>query len=355
MLCYTEDIEIGTKKVQKIILSNEKGMSIELLSLGGIITRIYVPNRDGLIENVVLGFKNMEDYLEDEACFGALIGRTAGRIAQATFTLDGTSYHLPKNKGCHNLHGGVEGFHKKVWEAVTFEKENEVGVILSYRSKAFEEGYPGNVDIKVTYTLNTCNELKVAYEGVTDADTLVNLTNHSYFNLSGEAKAPITQHQLQIASDYVCELDADSIPTGQLKAVKDYQAFDFNTEKQIGKNIDHGYTKLQSGYDHPWVLNPLEEVALTYKDSVSGRMMEVRTSQKAVVIYTMNFAQTDKYLSNGELIKTRMGICFETQALPIGHGECFKEESVLRAGTCYKHETYFKFYNDREVDGIGSN
>ena len=338
-----ETIQVGCKQVQKITLANKQQMSVEVLSLGGIITKIMVPDADGKIENVVLGYKDLVDYLEDGACFGALIGRTAGRIGGAQFTLNNTVYKLPVNNGENNLHGGLEGFNKKVWNVDSFEYENAVGVRLSYVSAHLEEGYPGNVQVEVTYTLTEDNEFKVHYKAQSDQDTLLNLTNHSYFNLSGNAKAPITEHNLQVCSDYIAQLDAASIPTGNLLAVKDVDAFDFNQLKRIGKQIDEESTKLQSGYDHPWVLREGSEYAVLYEDPTSKRRMFIQTDQKAVVIYSMNFANEPKYLQNGKRAEVRMGICFETQSLPIGYEDCFIEDSLLRAGQTYEKESCFKF------------
>ena len=338
-----EQIQIGEKQVEQITLSNKAGMCVELLSLGGIVTKILVPDRDGNLENVVVGFENLEDYLENEPCFGALIGRTSGRIAEAKFNLNGQTYELAANNGHHNLHGGVEGFNKKVWDVCTFEGDEEVGVSFSYKSPAGEEGYPGNLEVKVTYTLTEANVLKLNYEATADEDTLVNLTNHSYFNLSGNLKRPITTQMLQVESDQFCILDEDSIPTGELKSVEEEDAFDFRAPKLIGRDIDHPSTLLQSGYDHPWVLSKKGPVDVLLYDEVSGRKLEVRTNQKSVVIYAMNFADETKTLQGGEFAKTRMGICFETQALPIGHSECFKEDSVLKAGESYRQETQFAF------------
>lgn len=338
-----EAIEVGSKQAQKITLTNTQQMSVEILSLGGIITKIMVPDAKGNIENVVLGYRNLEDYLEDGACFGALIGRTAGRIGGARFTLNDKVYKLPVNNGENNLHGGLEGFNKKVWNVETFEHADAVGVSLSYVSTHLEEGYPGNVQVEVTYTLTESNELKIHYKAVSDEDTLVNLTNHSYFNLSGDVKAPVTMHNLQVCSDYIAQLDEASIPTGKLLSVKDIDAFNFNNLKCIGAQIDEECTKLQSGYDHPWVLREGSKQAVVYEDPISRRRMYVTTDQKVVVIYSMNFADDPKYLQNGEMAKVRMGICFETQSLPIGYEDCFIEDSILRAGEKYEKESCFKF------------
>lgn len=338
-----EAIQVGAKEVQKITLTNNQKMSVEILSLGGIITRIMVPDAHGNIENVVLGYKELEDYLDDGACFGALIGRTAGRIGGAQFTLNGITYKLPVNNGESNLHGGLEGFNKKVWQVHPLENTESVGVRLSYVSAHLEEGYPGNVNIEITYTLTDTNEFSIHYKAKSDQDTLLNLTNHSYFNLSGNAKAPITEHNLQVCSDYIAQLDENSIPTGQLLSVQQVEAFNFNTLKQIGKQIDDESTKLQSGYDHPWVLREGSDYAVLYEDPLSKRRMTIQTDQKAVVIYSMNFADEPKYLQNGEKAQVRRGICFETQSLPIGYHDCFIEGSILKANQAYERQTSFKF------------
>lgn len=333
---------IGKEEVQVITLANSSGMEVEILSFGGIITKILVPDQNGKIENVVLGFQDLETYLSNPPFFGAIIGRTSGRINKGCITLNGQTYQFPINNNSNSLHGGVDGFNKKLWDVVCVENEDNASASLTYLSVDGEEGYPGNLTVKVTYTLTEANELTLRYEADTDQDTIVNLTNHTYFNLSGDAKAPILDHIMCIDSDKVCLLDAESIPTGEWIDVKEEAAFDFNEPKVIGKDIDAPSTKLQSGYDHPWVLNKKADIDAYYHDPLSGRMMTIKTDEKAVVVYAMNFA--DPFiLSNGEVAKVRYGICFETQSLPVGYNECYKEDIVLKAGAHYNKKTTFTF------------
>lgn len=336
-----KQIVIGEKEVQLITLTNDNQMEVELLSLGGIITKILVPDREGKLENVVLGFENLETYSENPPYFGAIIGRTSGRIHKGQVEIGGKTYHFPINDNANSLHGG-EGFHGKVWDVTCTETVDDVAAVLSYKSVDGEEGYPGNLDVTVTYTLNNNNELILRYEAVSDKDTIVNLTNHSYFNLSGEAKAQILNHVMCIHSDKVCKLDEESIPTGEWIDFAKEPEFDFNEPKVIGRDIDAPGTKLQSGYDHPWLLNKKEEIDTYYHDPVSGRMMEIKTDEKAVVVYAMNFADP-LMLSNGREASPRYGICFETQSLPIGYNECYKEDVLLTAGEKYNKQTTFKF------------
>lgn len=339
-----KEVVIGGRKVQVITLINDHKMEVELLSLGGIITKIIVPDQAGKLENVVLGYQDLETYAENPPFFGTIVGRTSGRIHKGQVTINDVTYQFPVNNNTNSLHGGNNGFNTKVWEVHLIENEEAVAVELSYTSPDGEEGYPGNLATKVTYTLNNNNELNIRYEAISDKDTLVNLTNHTYFNLSGEAKSQILEHIMCIDSEKVCRLDADSIPTGEWIDVKKETAFDFNSPKVIGKDIDAPETSLQSGYDHPWLLSKKNVIDAYYHDPVSGRIMEIITDEKAVVVYAMNFADP-LVLSNGKVATPRYGICFETQSLPIGYNECHKEDSLLIAGKQYDKQTTFRFRN----------
>ncbi|MGL6173433.1 MAG: aldose epimerase family protein [Cellulosilyticaceae bacterium] len=335
-------VVIGGRAVKVISLINDQKMEVELLSLGGIITKIIVPDQEGKLENVVLAYQDLETYAENPPFFGTIVGRTSGRIHKGKVTINGEIYQFPINNNDNSLHGGNDGFNTKVWDVALIENEENVAAQLSYTSPDGEEGYPGNLKTKVTYTLNNHNELTIRYEAISDKDTLVNLTNHTYFNLSGEAKAQVLDHMMQIDSEKVCELDADSIPTGNWINLKEQPEFDFNTPKLIGKDIDAPGTRLQSGYDHPWLLSKNNEIDAYYHDPVSGRVMEIITDEKAVVVYAMNFADP-LVLANGKVATPRYGICFETQSLPIGYGECHKEDSMLSAGKKYDRQTTFRF------------
>ncbi|MEG0848182.1 MAG: aldose epimerase family protein, partial [Niameybacter sp.] len=220
-----EAIQLGAKQVKKITFSNQSGMVIECLNLGGIITKIMVPDRSGNLENVVLAYKNLEDYLVNPAFFGALVGRTAGRIYKGHATIGNHTYQLTPSQGDHTLHGGLEGFDKKLWNVESFHTSDSAGVHLSSFSPDGEEGYPGNLKVQVTYTLTENNIFEINYVAQCDQDTLVNLTNHSYFNLSGYEKENIANHILQVRSDQVAALDNTNIPTGQLLNIKAHPIF----------------------------------------------------------------------------------------------------------------------------------
>lgn len=337
-----KQVIIGEKEVQIITLINDNDMKVECLSLGGIITKIIVPDKMGKMENVVVGFKEVETYLENPPYFGAVIGRMAGRIHKGEVEVDGKAYKLTANNNANTLHGAEAGFHKKIWDTNLEEEKDYVSVTLSCTSADGEAGYPGNLDVSVTYTLNNENELILNYKACSDKDTVVNLTNHSYFNLSGDIKAQVLEHVMYIDSDKVCQLDEESIPTGEYIEVKDTTTFDFNVPKVIGKEIDAKETALQSGYDHPWVLKKSSDIDAYYHDPVSGRLMTIRTDEKAVVVYAMNFADP-LMLYNDKIGTPRYGICFETQSLPIGYNQCYKEDSILLAGEKYNKKTVFKF------------
>lgn len=333
--------ENGFKRYQLI---NDNNMLVEVLSLGGVITKIITEDRNGFLENVVLSYKNLEDYYENPSCFGAMIGRTAGRIGGAKFSLNGVEYNLDKNNNGNCLHGGNNSFSKKIWNVETIKNNDYVGLKLSYMSKDLENGYPGNLDLSVYYTLNNENELKIHYTGKSDKDTIVNMTNHSYFNLSGNAKSSVLGQKLVINSDYIGEVDEYLIPTGKNIEVKN-TPFDFNNIKEVGKDINEENIQLKygSGYDHPWILNKKKENDVMFYHKESGRCLEIKTNQKAIVCYSMNFTD-DLIIECGRVEKKHDAICFEAQSLPVGYDDCFINDIILRNGEVYDNETIYKFY-----------
>lgn len=339
-----EAITLNDKtEIECITLKNNKNMSVEILTLGGILKSINVPDKNNIVENILLEYQDINTYIENPGYINALIGRTAGRIHKGTFTLKETSYKVTSNQLENTLHGGAIGLDKKVWSAKDISHNHTTALELTCTSPDGEEGYPGNLDIKVTYSLSEDNALTITYEALSDKDTLVNLTNHAYFNLSGNAKRDILTQILTIKGDAICELDEESIPTGTLLQVKKHSAFDFTAPKPIGQDIlvEDPQLKLTLGYDHPWLLNG-DRVDVTLYDALSGRKMDVSTNQKAVVVYTMNY-ENPSLFTNGKENLVRYGICFETQALPIGYNECFKEDCILVAHEKYTHCTTFKF------------
>ncbi|MEG2289727.1 MAG: aldose epimerase family protein [Clostridium sp.] len=334
----------GDRSFDIYTLVNDNNMVVEILSLGGVITKILTGDKDGNFENIVLSYENYEDYYENDSYLGAIVGRTAGRIGGGEIIIEGEKIVLTKNNNGNTLHGGETGLHDIKWKGEVVETEDTVGVKLRCLSAHGEGGYPGNVNLEVYYSLNNKNELSIGYFGTTDKNTLLNLTNHSYFNLSGNGKRDILNHVLIINSDKIAEMDEKSIVTGRLLDVKE-TPFNFNIRKEIGRDIDE--TKdIQiirgSGYDHCWILNKNQDTGVYFKDEESGRAMEVITDTEAVVFYSMNFP-TEKLLSGGTRAKPRMAGCFETQSVPIGYNGEFKEASILKPGEEYRRTTILKF------------
>ena len=327
--------------INQYTLRNEY-VEVKILDFGGIIREINVSGKDGNKENVVLAYDNIEDYFENPSYYGALIGRTAGRIADGEVTIDGNKINLNKNYVVSNCHGGNEGFNKKFWNVKAIESKEESRLILSYFSEDGQENYPGDLSVKVIYSLNSDNEFKIEYIAKGNKITLVNMTSHSYFNLSGNYKYGIENHDLYVSSDSILEIDKDSVVTGNIISTKN-TAFDFNVKKKIGQDIDANeeQIKLGAGYDHPF--NLIGEKKMILEDRVSGRGLEVTTDNNTVVIYTMNYPDGIKGLNDIEL-KRRYGVCLETQSKPIAYNEKFKEESILNVGDIYNKSTVFSFY-----------
>lgn len=326
-----------------IKLTNPNKMEVEILTLGGIIKSIKTPDKEGNSENVLIEYEDINTYIENPGYINALIGRSAGRIHKAQFTLNNSDYKLAKNDGNNTLHGGIQGLDKRIWAFKDVSCEKLSAVELSYFSPDNEEGYPGNLEVKVTYSLDHENVFTIAYEAISDEDTLINLTNHGYFNLSGDAKRTIDDQVLMIKAGHVCELDNENIVTGKLLDVSRHTPFDFRTPKAIGTDIDQDHEQLnpRKGYDHPWVLEERQEVVTLY-DPLSGRHMAMETDQKTVVVYSMNAANPSQF-TNGEENIRRYGITFEAQNYPIGHNQCFKDDNVVLANEKYTQKTSFKF------------
>ncbi len=336
--------ELDGRTVSIFTLVNRQGMEVSCLDYGCIITKILVPDRDGRMENVVLGFDTLEEYQQHSPYFGAVCGRHAGRIAGGEFELNGKTYKLGKNNGGNNLHGGVEGFDKKLWDAEVTEGRDSASVIFRYVSKDGEEGYPGNLEMKVTYTLNDRNELEISYEGTSDEDTIVNVTNHSYFNLSGDLKRDILDHELTLKSDRFAELNEALIPTGELLPV-DGTVFDFTKGRKLkdGNTSDNPQNiRVGSGYDHPFLLAENENEEITLYDAESGRRLVVETDQPAVVLYTGNTLE-GPFSIRGVTAANHLGVCLETQGLPdaVHHPEF--PSCILKAGESFRSVTAFKF------------
>ena len=335
------------EKIESYKLKNQNGMEVDIITFGGIITDLKVPNKDGVSENVVTGFNSLEQYMKPNPFFGALIGRFGNRIAKGKFTLDGKEYTLATNNGPNALHGGPEGFFRAVWKAEE-AKSGEAAVLkLSYLSKDMEEGYPGNLKVVVTYTLTKNNELEVLYEATTDKKTVVNLTQHTYFNLSGDFSKTILDHEITLNADKIVPVDATLIPTGELQDVAN-TPFDFRKPKLIGKEIDAKDEQLVrgKGYDHCWVLNNTEKgktVIATAYHPASGRVLEMTTDEPGIQFYSGNFLDGTLPMRNGGTYAHRTGFCLETEHYPDSPNQKNFPTTVLNPGENYKTKTTFKF------------
>lgn len=333
-------------EIKGYILTTPSGMSVEILNLGGIIRSIYLPDRQGNSENVVMSFEKIEDYIKNPGYTNAVIGRMAGRIGDGRLFLNGEWVQLTQNEGSNQLHGGHMGLDKKIWDVEVVEGVEETRLVLKTQSAHMEEGYPGNVQVKVTYTLSTDQKLKIEYEGTTDTATVMNLTNHAYFNLSGNLKTTILEHEVQISAKSYAAIDEASIVTGDLIDVEG-SAFDFNMPIAIGARIANQEAQLAmgKGYDHPWCLNHTSnQPQITCYDPKSGRKLEITTDQEAVVMYTMNYPiEVVKAGSNYPLDTTRLGVCFETQALPMGYNGVNQSKVMIDPDHPYKQTTLWHF------------
>lgn len=334
------------REVEKYTLSNEAGMEIEVITYGGRITSWKVPGKGGESQNVVLGFDNLEQYLGENPYFGALIGRYGNRIANASFTLNDTTYKLAANDGKNHLHGGVKGFDRVIWTANVPDASQPV-LELSYLSADMEEGYPGNLQVKVVYDLKADNTLEVRYEASTDKATVVNLTQHAYFNLSGDFSQDILDHEVVIDADNYLPVDETLIPTGTREGVEG-TPFDFTSGKLIGAEIGQEHTQLERGlgYDHCWVLNEQGDAmhfAASAYHPESGRFMEVYTQEPGIQFYTGNFLDGTLERPDGGAYEHRTGFCLETQHFPDSPNQPEFPSVTLNPGETYKTKTQFKF------------
>lgn len=324
-------------------LSNAKGVRIDVISLGGKVKSIVVPDRNGNLGDIALGYDSATQYIKGDAFFGATIGRYGNRIGKAKFTLDGVEYMLAANNGENSLHGGPGGFHNVMWDV---KQSTPQSLELTYVSKDGEEGYPGNLNVKVIYTLTDANEFRIDYEATTDKPTIVNLTNHSYFNLKGEGNGDILDHEVTLNADKFVPIDQGLIPTGELKAVKS-TPFDFTKPHKIGERIDAKDQQIEygKGYDHTFVLNgkPGElALAATVTESTTGRKMEVWTTEPGIQFYTGNFLN-GKTGKGDKPYPYRSAFCLETQHFPDSPNKSEFPSVVLRPGETYKTTTIYKF------------
>lgn len=334
---YGNDTE--GNQVDLYSLENDNGLIIKITNYGGIITHIFHPDKNGNVDDLVLGFDSFEEYLGEHPYFGAIVGRVANRIDKAVFSLNDNKYKLVANNAMNHLHGGLKGFDKKIWLAASYEEQDSVYLSLSYLSEDMEEGYPGNLTTKVIYSLNNNNELIIKYFAETDNDTIINLTNHSYFNLNG-GKSDIKNHSLKMNCNYYTVVDDNSIPTGEIRKV-DGTPFDFREMKQINKD----WNKLKNGYDHNFVVQdkPGELKWFAHvEDPDSGRSMEIATTQPGVQLYTSNYINN---LSGkgGAIYNKQQAFCLETQHFPDSINKNNFPTVVLRKGEKFESTSIYKF------------
>ncbi len=330
------------------ILKNQNNVSVSITNYGGIITSIKVPDKNGNISDIVLGYDHFDGYIiNNSPYFGALIGRYANRIAKGKFSLDDVQYKLVINNGVNHLHGGEKGFDKVVWNVNELIGKDSVGLELTYISKDGEEGYPGNLNVKVNYSLNNRNEFRIDYSATTDKKTIVNLTNHTYFNLKDAGASPILDHQLKINADKFTPIDSTLIPTGEIIRVEN-SPFDFRNFTTIGKHInpENEQIKFGLGYDHNFVLNGNAnqlKLAATVKEESTGRILEVFTTEPGIQFYSGNFLDASITGKNNIVYNNRSGFCLETQHFPDSPNHSNFPSTELEPNKEYNSTTIYKF------------
>lgn len=337
---------VDGKQADLYTLTNAKGMVVKITNYGGIIQTLTAPDRNGRYDDVVLGYDSLEQYVNNSPYFGAIIGRYGNRIARGRFTLNGVEYKLATNNGVNHLHGGIKGFDKVLWQAKPVKTDSTVGLELTYLSKDGEEGYPGNLNVKVIYTLNNDNALKIEYFATTDKPTPVNLTNHSYFNLTG-CKRDVLGHELWINADHFLPVDSTLIPTGEIRPV-DGTPFDFRQPTAIGARINANdeQIKFGGGYDHCWVLNDWDKKLkrqISVYEPTTGRYMEIFTDQPGVQFYSGNFLDGSIKGKKGIVYKHRYALVLESQHFPDSPNHPNFPSTILEPGETYHTVTVIKF------------
>ncbi len=334
-------------RVDLYTMTNSRGMEVRAMNYGGIIVSLRVPDKKGVLADVVLGFDTLDAYLNNKPYFGAIIGRYANRIANGKFTLNGAGYRLARNNGMNSLHGGLKGFDKVLWRGEQFENNQGIGVVFTYTSKNGEEGYPGNLKAKVTYTLTDQSELQIEYQATTDEATPVNLTNHSYFNLASEGNGDILKHNLILNADRFTPVDSTLIPAGELRSVAG-TPFDFTKPTAIGARIDTNNEQLAiaHGYDHNFVLSRKGsglELAGRVHEQQTGRALEVYTTEPGVQFYTGNFLDGTITGKHGHAYNKHAGLCLETQHFPDSPNHSNFPWTILKPEQTYNSRTVYKF------------
>lgn len=337
---------IDGHSVTLFTLTNASGANVGIIEYGGIVVSLNVPDRDGGLGDVVLGFETLDAYVADTPYFGAITGRYANRIAGGKFAIDGTAYELPVNNGPNSLHGGIKGFDKVVWKGTPTESGD--GVSFAYVSQDGEEGYPGTLESTVTYTWTDSNELRIDYEASTDKPTVINLTNHSYFNLKDGGASSVLDHSMMINASRYTPVDATSIPLGEIASL-DGSPLDFREPTAIGARIEEEDEQLGfgAGYDHNYVIDRDSDglaLAATVSEPETGRVMEVLTAEPGVQFYSGNFLDGHHIGKGGVSYERRSGFCLETQHYPDSPNQPDFPSTVLRPGEIYKTSTVYKFH-----------
>lgn len=328
------------------ILANANS-EVKIATYGGTIVSIVTPDQHGKLADVVLGHDTFDKYLTQNAFFGCITGRYANRIAQGKFTLNGVEYTLAQNDGSNHLHGGLKGFNTKIWQATAIEGNEGPAVRLTYLSQDGEEGYPGNLSATVTYTLTNDDALKIDYLATTDKDTIINLTNHAYFNLAAGEAEDCLGHEMMLNTAQFTPIDETLIPTGELRSVKG-TPLDFTVPTVIGARINQDYDQLRfgGGYDHNWVLNNLDGklvLAAKVQERITGRVMEVYTTEPGIQFYSGNFLNGSITGKGGIVYKKRYGFCLETQHYPDSPNKPTFPSTLLKPGQTYQTTTIYKF------------
>ncbi len=338
---------IDSKPVDIFTLSNNNGMKVCITNYGGIIQSLLAPNREGKYEDVVLGYDKLDSYIEATPYFGAIVGRYGNRIANGKFTLDEVEYTLAQNNNINHLHGGIRGFDKVVWDATTIKNDDAVSLKLVYLSKYGEEGYPGNLKVTVIYTLTDNDALKIEYKAITDKKTHINLTNHSYFNLTADFKNKILDHELWLNADRYIPIDPTAIPLGVVESVAG-TPFDFTIPKKIGENILDENQQLKNGigYDHCMVFEKsgsIIQLQATVYEEKSGRLMEVYTDQPAVQFYVGNYLDGTNIGKGSLPYQHRTGFCLETEHYPDSPNQPQFPSTILKKDELYSTTTIYRF------------
>jgi len=334
--------------VDQYILTNENGMKVRIISYGGIVTALEIPDRIGNLDDIVLGYDELSGYLKKNPYFGAIVGRYGNRIAGGKFVLNGKEYQLVTKNGKNHQHGGTVGFDKIVWNSEAIQKNDTVGVQLTHVSPDGDECYPGNLSCKVTYMLTNNNDLIIRYHATTDKSTIINLTHHSYFNLAGQVNRDILEHEIKIVADRFTPTDENQIPTGELCSVKG-TPMDFTKPTVIGSRIEQEDQQLKygGGYDHNWILNNQDgslALAAQVYEPTTGRVLEIYTTEPGVQFYTGNNLDGSITGKNGIVYKRRYGLCLETQHYPDSPNKINFPSVVLNPGEIYTQETVHRFY-----------